>query len=77
MNNLSLYYHTKSDSPCFNCKDRATGCHSNCKAYSEYKAVNAEDREKRIEGRKSSVAEYELIKHSRIRKAKHVREYRK
>ena len=27
---------TKKDNPCYGCKDRCVGCHSECESYSEY-----------------------------------------
>ena len=35
--------------PCYNCPDRAVGCHGKCESYLAYKAKANEVRDKRIE----------------------------
>lgn len=38
--------------PCYNCSDRAIGCHGNCQAYSSYRAKADEVKAKRAELRR-------------------------
>lgn len=52
-----LFGHIKTVSPCKDCSDRQVGCHSNCKRYNEWRAINDANRKRKNE---KAHAEHEM-----------------